>query len=624
MGRLAGVIVSAVSRPARGSGSMKTTARAFETELELEIVGDGSDDLDVVASVTRQAALESSALLEIVVRRSGGGRIGRATLALRCVVPAIDMHGFYWAPPSPDELARLPFWTFTKRSGAQSGVPYLSLFHRDGTNRFALGFLDQVTETTLRANLSELTSAFTFVWRKPLPVAARTVERWTERLFVSRSTQPWPEVLRTYGELVDHASPPSLTVPPFAFDPVFCTWTAVHHAVDARWALETARQAAELGFGTWLTDDGWYTDGGRFGDYRYAGDWQPSKKKFPNLREHVAAVQAFGLRYVLWVAPFLVGYASRAAASMNGRLERPTETLYAKNLPVGDPATAERVGGTLERLVRDYGLDGLKVDFIDAIPLTAAGARGRFDGSVGAAVIGTLAAAVDRVAGTRPEVLIEVRNTYANLASRRWANLYRASDVPLNFAANRWQVTMLRLLVPDRAVHLDPGLWHPGDTEVNVGVHLINLIASVPMVSVDLARYPSWHRALIRHWMGFYRRHREAIIHGSFEPEIRTGRVPATRFRGRDEVIVGVYDDVAVRIDDARRTWLLNASTQPYVDLLVDAMPGEASGERQVRTHDRFGKAIAERVVRFPVSRLDVEVGGSVEIGVADGQKAVA
>jgi alpha-galactosidase len=595
-----------------------------DVELTFELEGERVEGLAVTATGGALAGDESGALIDVTVQRVGGGQIGTATLVLRCMVPAIDMHGFYWAPPSADELTRLPFWTFTKRSGAQSGLPYLSLFHRDGANRFALGFLDQVTETSLRANLSELTSAFTFTWRKPLPVAARTAERWTEQLFVSRSAQAWPEVLQAYGKLVDRASPPSLPVPEFAFDPVFCTWTAVHHDVDARWALETARQAAELGFGTWLTDDGWYTDGGRFGDYRYAGDWQPSKRKFPNLREHVAAVQALGLRYVLWVAPYLVGHESRAAARVNGRLERPTETLYAKNLPVGDTETAELVGGTLERLVRDYGLDGLKVDFIDAIPLTPAGARGRFDGSVGAAVIGTLAGAVDRVAGIRPEVLIEVRNTYANLASRRWANVYRASDVPLNFAANRWQVTMLRLLAPDRAVHLDPALWHPGDTEANVAVHLINLIASVPMVSVDLARYPSSHRALIRHWMGFYRRHREAIVHGAFEPEIRTGRVPVTRFGGHDELIVGVYDDVAVRVDDARRTWLLNASTQPYVDLVVDAVPDEASGERQVRTHDRFGKPIGERVVRFPASRLDVEVGGSIEIGAADGQKAVA
>jgi alpha-galactosidase len=603
---------------------MKSTVRVFETDVELEIVGHGSDDLDIVASVTPHAALESSALIEISVQRPGGGRIGSATLSLRCVVPAIDMHGFYWAPPSPEELSRLPFWTFTKRSGAQSGVPYLSLFHRDGTNRFALGFLDQVTETTLRANLSELTSAFTFTWRKPFPVAAREAERWTERLFVSRSAQPWPEVLRGYGALVDEGSRSSLAVPPFAFDPVFCTWTAAHHDIDARWVLETARQAAELGFGTWLTDDGWYTDGGRFGDYRYAGDWRPARTKFPDLREHVAAVQALGLRYVLWVAPYLVGHESRVAARFAGRLERPTETLFAKNLPVADPATAVQVGDTLERLVRDYGLDGLKVDFIDAIPLTPAGARGRFDGSVGGAVFSTLAGAIDRLVDVRPEILIESRNTYANLASRRWSNVYRASDVPLNFAANRWQVTMLRLLAPDRAVHLDPGLWHPEDTDDNVAVHLINLIASVPMVSVDLARYPSSHRDLIRHWVGFYRRHREAIVHGSFEPEIRMGRVPATRFAGRDEVIVGVYDDLAVRAGDARRTWLLNASTRPYLELLDGTAPAAASGARQVTIHDRFGKPTSDRILDFPVSRLDVEVGGYVEIGALDATGALA
>src|SRR5262245_61780059 len=52
-----------------------------------------------------------------------------AALSIRWAVPAIDMHGFYSAPPSPDDLARLPFWHVERRTAAHTGVPFFSLFH---------------------------------------------------------------------------------------------------------------------------------------------------------------------------------------------------------------------------------------------------------------------------------------------------------------------------------------------------------------------------------------------------------------------------------------------------------------------------------------------------------------
>ena len=183
--------------------------------------------------------------------------------------------------------------------------------------------------------------------------------------------------------------------------------------------------------------------------------------------------------------------------------------------------------------------------------------------------------------------------------------------MPINFAMNRWQVTMLWLLAPDRAVHLDPALWHPGDSDENVAVHLINMICSVPMVSIELDRYPQAHLALIRHWIGFYNAHRDTIIHGHFAPEIRLGHVPLIRFSSDFERIIGVYDDVAFAIGPgAQPLWVLNASTRPFVELL----PDERAGPHTVCTRDKFGRVVGKQTVSFPAERLPVEVGGSLEV----------
>jgi len=183
--------------------------------------------------------------------------------------------------------------------------------------------------------------------------------------------------------------------------------------------------------------------------------------------------------------------------------------------------------------------------------------------------------------------------------------------VPINFTLNRWQVTMLRLLAPDRAVHLDPALWHPDDSDENVAVHLINVICSVPMVSIELDRYPQSHLDIIRYWISFYQAHRDAIIHGTFAPDIRLGQVPLIRFTSETERIIGVYDDLAFAPGaGALPLWILNASTRPCVELCAD----DLGGPHLLRTRDKFGQVVGEEVVTFPTARLPVEVGGSVEI----------
>src|SRR5262249_28742843 len=159
---------------------------------------------------------------------------------------------------------------------------------------------------------------------------------------------------------------PKLRVPESAYEPVFCTWTAIHHDVSQAWVLDNARRAAALGFGTWLTDDGWFTSKASFADYRYTGDWQPDRAQFPDFVGHVHAVQEMGLRYVLWVAPFMVGDASQAARRDAHLLGEATTTMRFRNLSPRRRETRQVVGDLIERLMRDYELDGLKIDFVDA------------------------------------------------------------------------------------------------------------------------------------------------------------------------------------------------------------------------------------------------------------------
>ncbi len=581
-------------------------------EFSITIDSPHRSALDIQLTAEPIAALPHTYAIRLNVQNRTGESFSLHELSIEWSVPAVDMHGFYTGAPRPEELASLPYWRFHKESCANTTFPFIAFIHRSGENRFACGLLDQLTETALEGELSEATRAYHLRWHKPLGSVDLVTERWRETLFVSLAPRPWPEILQVYIATLDREWPqPKLPVPAHAYDPVFCTWTAIHHDVSADWVLRNAPLAADLGFRTWLTDDGWFTDQATFADYRFTGDWKPCPSKFPDFRGQVCAVQAMGLHYVLWVAPFMVGDASQAARRYAHLVGEANTQMRFRNLSPRRAETCQVIGDLLVRLVSDYHLDGLKIDFVDAIGIDNLMATPSDYATLGAGVYDILSHAIDRVQAVRPDALIEFRNPYANLASRRYANQYRASDVPMNFALNRWQVTMLRLLAPERAVLLDPALWHRKDSDENVAVHLINAITTVPIVSVELDQYPQSHLDLIRYWIGFYQAHRDTIIHGKFFPELELGTVPLIRFDGAAERIIGLYGDIPITLGEGPLpVWILNASTHPFVDLLPEGL----SGEHVVTTRDKFGRVVVEDRIYFPVMRMPVQVGGSLEI----------
>ena len=572
--------------------------------------GEAPDGVTLAAEVE---PLEAERYLVHITARVAQGELG--TLSLSWEVPATDAHGLYFGGYPGDELSYLPFHRLEKTVRAHTGVPYTALVHRNGANRFSLGLLEQRVDVTLHAQLSELTRCYHFRLERP-----GTSERngqtlggkeWRETLYVSTRSAPWFEELQAYVRWVDRKQPsPALPVPEHAFDPVFCTWTAVHHDVSHDWTMRTLPLAADLGFKTFIMDDGWFLEGGLFGDYRHVGSWQPETSKFPDFAEHVRAVKDLGFRYLLWVAPFMIGYDNPRAEQEAHLLTTGQRPERFHNLSPWHPDTARVVRELLLGLLERYDLDGFKLDFIDALKPWAERGPDALPATMGERMAAILSEAVDELVKRKPGLLTEFRNTYTNLASRRYANLYRSSDVPINPGLNRWQATLLRLLAPDRAVHTDPALWHPDDSDENVAVHLINLIAAVPMVSVELDRYPASHLALIRHWLGFYEAHRRTLVHGEFAPTFQAGRVPLTRFSSAQEHIIGVYDDVPIELPlappgDERPVWLLNASSRNHL-ILRDVVSA------RVTRFSRVGEALGEQAEH--THRLDADVGGFLKL----------
>src|SRR5260221_3094520 len=130
---------------------MKQSAAVRAADIEFafsaEIQQDVQPELNI--EVTHSADLADTHLLRLTVESSDHQPFILRDLAVEWTTPITDMHGLYFGGNPRAELAQLPFWETRKQTCANTGIPYLSLIHRNGQNRLAFGTFDQITETSL-------------------------------------------------------------------------------------------------------------------------------------------------------------------------------------------------------------------------------------------------------------------------------------------------------------------------------------------------------------------------------------------------------------------------------------------------------------------------------------------
>ena len=146
---------------------------------------------------------------------------------------------------------------------------------------------------------------------------------------------------------------------------MYSTWYSDHQHVSAESVERHARAGASYGCAAVIVDDGWQTDDTARG-YAYCGDWEPTSRTFPDMASHVRRVHELGLRYVLWIAPPLIGVHSKAWDRLKDRILGFADGEVTAVLDPRYPEVREHLLESCIRPVRDWGVDGLKIDFIDS------------------------------------------------------------------------------------------------------------------------------------------------------------------------------------------------------------------------------------------------------------------
>jgi alpha-galactosidase len=429
-----------------------------------------------------------------------------------------------WTTAAGDNRRMMP-WdeSSTVTSKACGEAPVYSVYDGKGTNSLTFAHSDALNLTRLRFRVVEETACATcavHLFCEPLP----PMTNYALTIRMDTRSVPYHQSLRdvsAWWEQMPAYTP--MLVPETARMPMYSTWYSFHQPMTADGLEEQCRLAKELGMDAIIVDDGWQTDDNNRG-YSHCGDWEIAERKFPDMAAHVARVHDIGLKYIVWFSVPFVGIRSNIYETFKGKCLSPEDSnTYWYVLDPRFPDVREYLISIYERFVREYDIDGFKLDFVDSFNTSEYAAAHTGDGrdimSVPVAVDRLLTDTTQRLTALKPDMLIEFRQSYIGPLMRKYGNMFRAGDVPNDFAGNRIATLDIRLLCGSTACHSDMTMWHRADPVESAAMQLIHTLFSVPQISVLLDRLSVDHQAMLRTYLAFWREHRDVLLGGTLLPE---------------------------------------------------------------------------------------------------------
>jgi melibiase-like protein len=497
--------------------------------------------------------LSGELLDENVVRINASANDRRPSLRLE--VDLADAAG-YWQPGGRSPRLLAPDWAGPTVTSLVRSAPVGALYSSDGRVLLGWAASEAVSELEITYGVSEERKSFVVQVQPTRPLGTDLT------LVLDGSRAGLVDTVRrlcTWTSEQCRGEP--LVPPPVARRPVYSTWYTFAQDVSAELVGSEATLAVELGCGSVFIDDGWQQHG-RGRGYQGCGDWLPDLAKFPDLAATVGSVHDTGAAVALWIAPLLLGPDS----GVHDRLSR-FAPYFAPSLrcQVLDPRHLEVRRFAVEtclRLVEDYQIDLLKIDFLDqAMVYGAAPGDGGGSSDIGQAMADLLADLRQGLAEAgQAAVAFEFRQPYVSPAVARYGQILRAGDCPGDSMLNRISTIDARLVSVGQVAHSDPMMWGPGGGAEAVAQQLYAGWFGVPQISMRLSALSHEQGSALQGLLALWSDHAAVTLDGELE-------------------VLGAehgYHLVRAKRADLRRT-----VTARYAPLVVD-LPDQADHETTV------------------------------------------
>ncbi|WP_027635423.1 glycoside hydrolase family 36 protein [Clostridium butyricum] len=442
-------------------------------------------------------------------------------ITLNLLVPAIDIHYKWNSKIHLLKALNLDWFNNLNTCNGFTGAPVESLMTYNNENRFTLALSDTLSTIKFNSTVSEETANYEYnltlfencnikqnSYSITLRIDDRPVPYYTSLDHVAR----WWETLEN--------NKPAF-VPDIARKAMYSSWYSFHQLLDEKEILNQCKLSKALGCESIIIDDGWQTDDNNRG-YAYCGDWDVSNSKIKDMKRFVKNIHNEGMKILFWYTVPFIGNKSKIFNTFKDMIIDPINNRDWHVFDPRFPEVRDYIIGVYEKALIDWDLDGFKLDFVDEFVVTPFSGNindeRRDYESISEAADKLLKDCISRLKSIKPDIMLEFRQTYNGPIMRTYGNIFRAVDCPLDDLENRIRICDIRLIAGNSAVHSDMIMWNVNDTVESAALQFINILFSVPQISMLIDKLPKNHYNMLKFYCNLWNKYRNSFINGSFMP----------------------------------------------------------------------------------------------------------
>lgn len=501
-------------------------------------------------------------------------------------------------------------WQRRRTTSLSVSAPVYCLYDQRGNNCITIALSEAVRETEWKIGVHEEDGRILFQCKIHMGRGRSEV-----KLYINEGKTVYSRVLgkvQTWWK--DGCGIVPAIVPEAAKMPFYSTWYSYHQNMEEKQLERECELAAQMGFKGIIVDDGWQTDDNHRG-YAFCGDWKPSETKFPHMREHVAYVHFLGMKYMLWVSIPFIGKNSGIWKKFSDKLLEYQEEMNAGVADIRYKEVREYLMEQYVDLVKNYDLDGLKMDFIDEFHEGAATPEYNENmdfRDVQDALEHMMVQLYEKLRELKPDILIEFRQKYVGPYIRKFGNILRVDDCPMSQLSNRVGLVDLRILSGDTAVHSDMVMWNKAEEPEGVAIALQHCFFGSLQLSVRLEECRQEVLEVIRYYMELAQEWFEARLEGELAAEHPEHLYPVVYGEKENRAVVGVYeeDQVICVKENWTEALILNANkgNSLYLDLM------QTSGKKAVIRDCKGAVVKTLKKLQEGLIKIEIPAGGMVKL----------
>jgi alpha-galactosidase len=262
---------------------------------------------------------------------------------------------------------------------------------------------------------------------------------------------------------------------------------------------------------------------------------------------------------------------------------------------------------TYERAVRQWGLDGLKLDFIDSFVLRGKSLEidsRRDTESLEDALHFLMSDVTKKLRALNPDILIEFRQLYIGPSICKYGNMLRVADCPADYFSNRSQIIDMRLTSGETAVHSDMLMWNKNESAEGAALQIANCIFGVPQISVKIKELPDTHIRMLKFYLDFCLENREVLLNGKLTAKDPANSYSQAKSTLGNKSVVAVYTDPVVELNSPDCI-VVNAGTKKSI--IVKAVTAV-----NYNVVNCLGNIISEGIIDAAIAEIPVPVSGIV------------